>query len=232
MHTISTISVTFDGDDTATAQSAFAYWGDTATAPAVRSMGRYLDTFRRTRRTDGSWPAARSRSADGPAAIDPPWCPGARPDDRYRRCATAARCSPTPVPTVTAWPCPRTASRSVASAPSISSSTCTRSKSEIAAADADDATADIVLVDRATTPADTRTRSWCRSRRSASTGRGSTGPRPSSRCRRPEDRSASAGLPDQEPLAAGGRIGEWMTGTYAAMAALAALYRVRARRRG
>ncbi len=31
------------------------------------------------------------------------------------------------------------------------------------------------------------------------------------------------GLPDQEPLAAGGRIGEWMTGTYAAVAALAAL---------
>ena len=31
------------------------------------------------------------------------------------------------------------------------------------------------------------------------------------------------GLPDEPPLAAGGRIGEWMTGTYAAVAALAAL---------
>jgi crotonobetainyl-CoA:carnitine CoA-transferase CaiB-like acyl-CoA transferase len=35
------------------------------------------------------------------------------------------------------------------------------------------------------------------------------------------------GLPDQEPLAAGGRIGEWMAGTYAAVAALAALFQVR-----
>jgi crotonobetainyl-CoA:carnitine CoA-transferase CaiB-like acyl-CoA transferase len=35
------------------------------------------------------------------------------------------------------------------------------------------------------------------------------------------------GLPDEEPLAAGGRVGEWMTGTYAALAALAALYHVR-----
>jgi crotonobetainyl-CoA:carnitine CoA-transferase CaiB-like acyl-CoA transferase len=31
------------------------------------------------------------------------------------------------------------------------------------------------------------------------------------------------GLPDQPPLAAGGRLGEWITGTYAAVAALAAL---------
>ena len=31
------------------------------------------------------------------------------------------------------------------------------------------------------------------------------------------------GLPDQPPLAAGGRLGEWMTGTYAAVAASAAL---------
>ena len=31
------------------------------------------------------------------------------------------------------------------------------------------------------------------------------------------------GLPDREPLAAGGRLGEWMTGTYAALGAIAAL---------
>jgi len=56
MHTVSTTSVAFDGDNTATAQSAFAYWGDTTTAPAVRSMGRYLDTFRRT---EAGWKLAR-----------------------------------------------------------------------------------------------------------------------------------------------------------------------------
>jgi len=56
MHTVSTTSITFHGDDRATAQSAFAYWGDTTTAPTVRSMGRYLDTFRRT---EGGWKLAR-----------------------------------------------------------------------------------------------------------------------------------------------------------------------------
>ncbi len=35
------------------------------------------------------------------------------------------------------------------------------------------------------------------------------------------------GLPDDVPLAAGGRIGEWITGTYAAVGALAALRRAR-----
>src|SRR2546421_8683593 len=34
------------------------------------------------------------------------------------------------------------------------------------------------------------------------------------------------GLPEHEPLAAGGRLGEWLTGTYAAVAAIAALLRV------
>ena len=48
MHMISTISVDFDSDDVATARSYFTYWGDTTTAPVVRSAGRYVDTLRRT----------------------------------------------------------------------------------------------------------------------------------------------------------------------------------------
>lgn len=56
MHTISTISIAFDGDDSATSHSTFAYWGDTVTAPVVRSLGRYVDTFRRT---DSGWRLAR-----------------------------------------------------------------------------------------------------------------------------------------------------------------------------
>ena len=39
--------------------------------------------------------------------------------------------------------------------------------------------------------------------------------------------TGSRGLPDREPLAAGGRLGEWLTGTYAAVGTLAALHRVR-----
>ena len=38
-------------------ESAFVYWAETpSTAPAVRSMGRYVDTFRRT---DEGWKLAR-----------------------------------------------------------------------------------------------------------------------------------------------------------------------------
>jgi 3-phenylpropionate/cinnamic acid dioxygenase small subunit len=48
LHMISTVSVTFDTDDVATARSYFTYWTDTMTAPAVRSAGRYVDTLRRT----------------------------------------------------------------------------------------------------------------------------------------------------------------------------------------
>jgi crotonobetainyl-CoA:carnitine CoA-transferase CaiB-like acyl-CoA transferase len=40
------------------------------------------------------------------------------------------------------------------------------------------------------------------------------------------------GLPDREPLAVGGRLGEWITGTYAALAATAALFDVRRGGRG
>ena len=55
-HTISTIFIRFDDDDVATSQSSFLFWGDTATMPVLRSMGRYVDTFRRT--GDG-WKLAR-----------------------------------------------------------------------------------------------------------------------------------------------------------------------------
>ena len=56
MHTISTVSIRFVDDDAATAVSSFLYWADTTTAPAVRSMGRYVDELRRT--SEG-WKLAR-----------------------------------------------------------------------------------------------------------------------------------------------------------------------------
>jgi uncharacterized protein (TIGR02246 family) len=55
-HTISTVSIRFEDDDVAISHSSFVYWADTATAPVVRSMGRYADTFRRS---DGRWRLAR-----------------------------------------------------------------------------------------------------------------------------------------------------------------------------
>ncbi|HEV3227247.1 MAG TPA: nuclear transport factor 2 family protein [Acidimicrobiales bacterium] len=56
MHTVSTVSVRFDDDGSASAQSSFLYWADTATAPVVRSIGRYADTLRREA---GRWRLAR-----------------------------------------------------------------------------------------------------------------------------------------------------------------------------
>ena len=56
LHQISTLSVRFDSDDTATAQSYFTYWGTTSTTPVALSMGRYVDSLRRT--ADG-WKLAR-----------------------------------------------------------------------------------------------------------------------------------------------------------------------------
>lgn len=56
LHMISTISVRFQSDDAAIAHSYFTFWGDTATTPVVRSMGRYEDSLRRT--PDG-WKLAR-----------------------------------------------------------------------------------------------------------------------------------------------------------------------------
>lgn len=55
MHMIGTISVEFEGNDEAVARSYFTYWGDTASAPVVRSAGRYVD---RLRRTTGGWKLA------------------------------------------------------------------------------------------------------------------------------------------------------------------------------
>jgi 3-phenylpropionate/cinnamic acid dioxygenase small subunit len=56
MHTISTLSVQFEDDECAIARSYFSYWGDTTTAPVVRSMGRYVDTMRQT---SSGWKLAR-----------------------------------------------------------------------------------------------------------------------------------------------------------------------------
>jgi ketosteroid isomerase-like protein len=56
MHTITTVAVMFETDDDAVAESSFVFWGDTATAPVPRSIGRYRDTFRLT--ADG-WRLAR-----------------------------------------------------------------------------------------------------------------------------------------------------------------------------
>jgi ketosteroid isomerase-like protein len=57
MHVVTTIAVDVAPDgDLALAESSFQYWGDTATAPAIRNMGRYRDELRRT--PDG-WKLAR-----------------------------------------------------------------------------------------------------------------------------------------------------------------------------
>jgi ketosteroid isomerase-like protein len=57
MHVVTTIAVDVAADgDQAVSESYFQYWGDTATAPEIRNMGRYRDEFRRT--GDG-WKLAR-----------------------------------------------------------------------------------------------------------------------------------------------------------------------------
>jgi len=56
LHMISTLSVRFDSDDAATARSYFTFWTSTASEPAVTSVGRYEDLFRRT---PGGWKLAR-----------------------------------------------------------------------------------------------------------------------------------------------------------------------------
>jgi crotonobetainyl-CoA:carnitine CoA-transferase CaiB-like acyl-CoA transferase len=91
---------------------------------------------------------------------------------------------------------------------------------------ADDGAADILLVDRATKSATPGQIIVC------ITPFGLDGPwvdRPATEftLQAAGGSTGFRGLPDQEPLAAGGRVGEWMTGTYAALAALAALYHVR-----
>jgi 3-phenylpropionate/cinnamic acid dioxygenase small subunit len=46
-HVIGTVAVSVDGDS-AVAQSSWQFYADTATAPVLRLMGHYRDTFRRT----------------------------------------------------------------------------------------------------------------------------------------------------------------------------------------
>jgi uncharacterized protein (TIGR02246 family) len=46
-HVVTTVAVTVDGDE-AVARSYWQFYTDTDTAPALRSMGKYRDTFRRT----------------------------------------------------------------------------------------------------------------------------------------------------------------------------------------
>lgn len=45
-HVVTTVAVTVDGD-CAVADSYWQFYSDTATAPVLRSMGHYRDTFRR-----------------------------------------------------------------------------------------------------------------------------------------------------------------------------------------
>ena len=61
-HVITTMAVAVDGSDTATSDCYFLAYGDTTTAPAVKLMGHYHDTFRRT--PDG-WKLARRQISVG-----------------------------------------------------------------------------------------------------------------------------------------------------------------------
>jgi 3-phenylpropionate/cinnamic acid dioxygenase small subunit len=56
MHTVSTVSVAFNSDGEATAHSSFMFWTSTASEPTVTSIGRYVDT---RRRTANGWQLAR-----------------------------------------------------------------------------------------------------------------------------------------------------------------------------
>ena len=64
-----------------------------------------------------------------------------------------------------------------------------------------------------------RARRWCRSRGSDAAGHGATGRRPSSPCRRGAGATAIRGTVERPPIAAGGRLGEWLGGGYAAIGA-------------
>lgn len=55
-HLISTVSVVVHDDATATADSYWQFWRDTADAPALFNMGHYHDSVRHE---DGSWRLAR-----------------------------------------------------------------------------------------------------------------------------------------------------------------------------
>lgn len=56
MHTVSTITVTFESDASAIADSSFVFWTQTTTTPVATSIGRYHDTFRLD---GGAWKLAR-----------------------------------------------------------------------------------------------------------------------------------------------------------------------------
>jgi uncharacterized protein (TIGR02246 family) len=55
-HLIATVAVQVEDAATATADSYFQFWRDTATAPALFNMGHYHDELRRE---DGTWRIAR-----------------------------------------------------------------------------------------------------------------------------------------------------------------------------
>ncbi len=56
LHMVTTVSVRVDGDDHATSDSYFLFYGTTSTTPTVRSIGRYHDILRRTA---GGWKLAQ-----------------------------------------------------------------------------------------------------------------------------------------------------------------------------
>ena len=96
--------------------------------------------------------------------------------------------------------------------------------------------ADILISDRPGLPATlprctsaSRSSSSCRSRPTASRVPTPVAPPPSSHCKPRAARSRSAGRADRAPVQMGGRTMEWVSGLYAAVAALAA-HRVGARR--
>jgi 3-phenylpropionate/cinnamic acid dioxygenase small subunit len=60
-HVISTVAVTVHGDS-ATAESYWQFYADTADTPVLRSMGHYRDTFRRT---PHGWRLARREITGG-----------------------------------------------------------------------------------------------------------------------------------------------------------------------
>jgi uncharacterized protein (TIGR02246 family) len=60
-HVITTVAVSVDGD-TAVAESYWQFYTATDTAPALRSMGSYRDTFRRTA---AGWRLARRQITTG-----------------------------------------------------------------------------------------------------------------------------------------------------------------------
>jgi 3-phenylpropionate/cinnamic acid dioxygenase small subunit len=61
-HVISTLAVHTDGTDLATSDSYWLFFGNTTTAPAVRLMGHYHDTLRRT---PEGWKLARREISFG-----------------------------------------------------------------------------------------------------------------------------------------------------------------------